>query len=93
MRSIALHILLAVILPISVTAKDIGISVDPLSSLDGLMSNHINDVYIDSLGIMWVAGQGGLSRFDGYEFTNFSTSVCSEDITSNNMGHLQTSVA
>lgn len=85
MRSIVLWTLLAVMLPVSLAAKDTGIAVDPLSSLDGLISNHINDLYIDSLGVMWVAGQGGLSRFDGYEFMNFSTGVCSEDITSNNI--------
>ena len=58
MRSIVLWTLLAVMLPVSLDAKDTGIAVDTLSSLDGLISNHINDLYIDSLGVMWVAGQG-----------------------------------
>lgn len=39
----------------------------------GLANNHIDDIYMDSKGFLWVAYiGGGLSRFDGYEFVNFN---------------------
>ena len=38
------------------------------STLDGLMSNAIMQVYQDETGFIWVATRGGLSRFDGYKF-------------------------
>lgn len=40
---------------------------------DGLANNHIDDIYMDSKGFLWVAYLGGgLSRFDGYDFVNFN---------------------
>lgn len=35
---------------------------------DGLAQNTVMDVLQDSLGFIWVATQGGLHRYDGYEF-------------------------
>jgi len=40
---------------------------------DGLPSNEVYDVFEDSLGYLWFATDHGISRFDGYEFKNFST--------------------
>lgn len=46
---------------------------------DGLTNNHIDDVFRDSKGFMWIAYMGGgLSRFDGYDFVNFSDVGMSE---------------
>ncbi len=38
---------------------------------DGLPSNTIYDVIQDDRGYMWFGTDAGLSRFDGYEFTNY----------------------
>jgi len=38
---------------------------------DGLPSENIYDVKQDSDGFIWVASETGLSRFNGFEFTNF----------------------
>lgn len=38
---------------------------------DGLPSNTVYDVIQDDRGYMWFGTDAGLSRFDGYEFTNF----------------------
>src|SRR5579863_6364559 len=38
---------------------------------DGLASNHINRIVQDSRGFLWFCTREGLSRFDGYQFTNF----------------------
>src|SRR5690349_2241669 len=40
---------------------------------DGLVSNKISRIARDSRGFMWFCTEEGLSRFDGYTFTNYST--------------------
>jgi ligand-binding sensor domain-containing protein/two-component sensor histidine kinase len=40
---------------------------------DGLPSNDIRKVYQDSEGFIWIATMNGLSRYDGYSFTNYSS--------------------
>src|SRR5438093_4732745 len=38
---------------------------------DGLPNNVINKIVRDSRGFLWFCTNEGLSRFDGYSFTNF----------------------
>src|SRR5213080_2265132 len=38
---------------------------------DGLPNNVINKIVRDSRGFLWFCTEEGLSRFDGYSFTNF----------------------
>jgi ligand-binding sensor domain-containing protein/two-component sensor histidine kinase len=40
---------------------------------DGLASNEINKIVTDSRGFLWFCTSDGLSRFDGYAFTNYGT--------------------
>ncbi|NKB68937.1 MAG: response regulator [Candidatus Latescibacteria bacterium] len=40
---------------------------------DGLAHNKINDLYLDSAGLLWIATWGGLSRFDGEQFHNYTS--------------------
>lgn len=40
---------------------------------DGLPSNEVYQVIQDSKGYMWFATDFGVSRFDGYKFTNFDS--------------------
>ncbi|MBM3240962.1 hypothetical protein FJZ31_32165 [Candidatus Poribacteria bacterium] len=43
-------------------------------TLDGLPANAVTDIYRDSDGVMWFATDGGgVSRYDGKEFANFTT--------------------
>jgi len=35
---------------------------------DGLSNSHINQIYQDSKGYIWIATENGLNRFDGYDF-------------------------
>jgi len=40
---------------------------------DGLVNNDILNIYQDGRGFMWLCTRGGLSRYDGSRFTNFTT--------------------
>src|SRR5437016_7922681 len=40
---------------------------------DGLPRNRINRIVKDSRGFLWFCTTEGLSRFDGYAFTNYGT--------------------
>lgn len=40
---------------------------------EGLISNRVNCLYIDTKGIVWCGTAGGISRFDGVKFLNVST--------------------
>lgn len=39
----------------------------------GLAHNNVNRIFQDAKGFLWVATAEGLSRFDGYGFTNYGT--------------------
>src|SRR5438876_5897654 len=43
------------------------------TTADGLASNTIHDIVADSRGFLWFATSEGLSRFDGYSFSNLTT--------------------
>ena len=44
------------------------------TTADGLPHNVINKIVRDSRGFLWFCTEEGLSRFDGYSFTNYGTS-------------------
>jgi ligand-binding sensor domain-containing protein/two-component sensor histidine kinase len=41
---------------------------------DGLVSNTIRRIFQDDKGFLWAATVEGISKYDGYQFTNYSTS-------------------
>src|SRR2546427_8756227 len=41
------------------------------TTADGLAHNNVNKIVRDSRGFLWFCTEEGLSRFDGYSFTNF----------------------
>jgi DNA-binding NarL/FixJ family response regulator len=43
------------------------------TTADGLARDEINRIVRDSHGFLWFATAEGLSRFDGYRFTNYTT--------------------
>jgi signal transduction histidine kinase/ligand-binding sensor domain-containing protein len=44
-----------------------------LGMADGLAQKSVQDIMQDSLGYIWMATQGGLHRYNGYEFEVFQT--------------------
>ncbi|HKA17576.1 MAG TPA: two-component regulator propeller domain-containing protein [Blastocatellia bacterium] len=45
------------------------------TTVDGLACNNINKIVRDSRGFIWFCTADGLSRFDGYSFTNLGTDL------------------
>lgn len=54
-------------------------TVNFINMRDGLPHNFVDDIFRDSRGFVWIATSASLSRFDGYEFVNFTpnSSPCS----------------
>jgi len=48
------------------------------SEANGLPSNQVKHVVHDSMGFLWIAGDAGLLRFDGVNFSNYSQQVPSQ---------------
>lgn len=42
-----------------------------LSTVSGLSNSHINKIYQDKDGLIWVCTENGLNMFDGYKFRTF----------------------
>jgi ligand-binding sensor domain-containing protein/two-component sensor histidine kinase len=40
---------------------------------DGLVANTVRTIFQDSAGFIWIGTWEGLSKYDGYRFTNFTT--------------------
>jgi len=71
------RILLCILLwtPLCISAalsKDFNFHFQYLTNEQGLPQNNVNAIWRDSEGFMWFGTGNGLSRFDGYNFVNFS---------------------
>jgi ligand-binding sensor domain-containing protein len=42
---------------------------------DGLPETAVNWILQDSRGFIWLATYAGLSKFDGYKFTNYKRAI------------------
>lgn len=62
--------LLCLIGPLPLAGQSFGI--EQYTSRDGLVYTHVREVAEDRDGYLWLATRYGLSRYDGYEFTNHS---------------------
>lgn len=55
-------------------ATDFG-TAERFGRLQGLMSNYVTDIAQDRRGILWIASEAGLHRFDGHSFTRYSNDI------------------
>ncbi|KXX71290.1 two-component regulator propeller domain-containing protein [Flammeovirga sp. SJP92] len=69
----------------SVFANKTPIEFRHLSIKDGLISNYVNTIYEDANGLIWLGTNGGLSKYDGYNFQSFTNSTSDTATLSNNM--------
>jgi ligand-binding sensor domain-containing protein/serine phosphatase RsbU (regulator of sigma subunit) len=51
---------------------------------EGLSQSHVNTLLQDSRGFLWVGTENGLSRYDGYEFVNYTHQPYDTNSLSNN---------
>jgi len=49
------------------------INIRSYSIEDGLVNNDVLNIYQDRQGFIWLCTRGGLSRYDGTRFTNYTT--------------------
>lgn len=70
---------------------------DVFTNDDGLCNNSVTEIFQDKYGFMWFGTENGLSKFDGYRFTNYlndpldSLSISNDyimDIKEDNYGDL-----
>jgi ligand-binding sensor domain-containing protein len=62
--------MLLLFLPCLIFAEQLPIKIYTTSN--GLVSNKISRIVRDSRGFLWFCTEQGLSRFDGYRFTNYT---------------------
>src|SRR5262249_30494570 len=67
------HCLLLILLAMSTFARAERLPIKTYTPIDGLAHNFINKIVRDSRGFLWFCTGDGLSRFDGYTFTNYGT--------------------
>lgn len=65
--------LLLALLAISSLTRAERLPIKTYTTVDGLAHNNINKIVRDSRGFLWFCTGDGLSRFDGYTFTNYGT--------------------
>lgn len=73
MKKIWLTGLLAILLSVGSNAQYFRNAFNRISTDDGfgLASDHIEALYQDERGYLWVGGANGLQRYDGHKFINF----------------------
>ncbi len=69
--SLQIHWLVLVVLPILANAQQEATSFTRYTMEQGLADNWVHVAMRDSKGFLWFGTEGGLSRFDGQQFTNF----------------------
>src|SRR6266566_4878167 len=69
-RGVTVLLLLVVLAPFAQSER---LPIKIYSTADGLPHNVVNKIVRDSRGFLWFCTEDGLSRFDGYKFTNYGT--------------------
>jgi signal transduction histidine kinase/ligand-binding sensor domain-containing protein/DNA-binding response OmpR family regulator len=70
-RRIFIHLLIFVFISAKIVGQSDNYQFARLSKSNGLSSDHIQTVFKDSKGFVWVGTLSGLNRFDGYSFRVF----------------------
>ncbi len=65
-------LLTAVIIPISIQGQQTSTLFNHYNIQNGLITNNMKYIYIDTEGFVWLGTYAGLQKFDGYEFRNYN---------------------
>ncbi|PWT88117.1 MAG: hypothetical protein C5B55_13635 [Blastocatellia bacterium] len=65
--------LATLLLTVSLTVHCERLPLKAFTNADGLAGNSINKIVRDSRGFLWFCTEEGLSRYDGYNFVNYTT--------------------
>ncbi|MFT5164784.1 MAG: signal transduction histidine kinase/CheY-like chemotaxis protein [Saprospiraceae bacterium] len=57
---------------LSAKAQEYIVSLQQLTTNDGLLHREVESIFQDSRGFMWIATAKGLSRYDGYQFKHWT---------------------
>ncbi|MDN4503712.1 EAL domain-containing protein [Alteromonadaceae bacterium BrNp21-10] len=71
--------------PATATISDI--QFENFTTANGLSQNSVIDIVEDNQGFLWIATEGGLNRFDGYEFKNYSARASTAEGITNQLIH------
>ena len=90
-RRAAVFFALVLFLPFSAASQRLPVKIYTVGA--GLAHNNVNRIFQDAKGFLWVATAEGLSRFDGYGFTNYGTAdglsqIFVNDVTADRDGNL-----
>lgn len=70
--TIRVALLLALLTALTGQARAEQLPIKSYTTADGLPHNRVKRIVQDSHGFFWFCTAGGLSRFDGYQFTNYT---------------------
>jgi hypothetical protein len=62
---------IALVIVLPGNAKPERLPIKTYTTSEGLAQNSVNRIVRDSRGFLWFCTEGGLSRYDGYSFTNY----------------------
>jgi ligand-binding sensor domain-containing protein/signal transduction histidine kinase len=62
---------IALVIALPGNAKPERLPIKTYTTSEGLAQNSVNRIVRDSRGFLWFCTEGGLSRYDGYSFTNY----------------------
>lgn len=84
MRTLWLHIILLLLADPAVTQTLPDLRFSHLTERDGLSSNFVRAIVQDGDGLIWIATENGLNRFDGYGFKSFYANAGDTQSVQNN---------
>src|SRR6266436_379819 len=72
-KSAGLGMTVLLLLLVTPVAQSERLPIKIYATADGLPNNEVNKIVRDSRGFLWFCTADGISRFDGYGFTNYGT--------------------
>src|SRR5580700_9722257 len=84
MRTLWLHIMLLLIAGPAITQTLPVLRFSHVTERDGLSNNFVKAIVQDGDGLIWIATENGLNRFDGYGFKSFYANAGDTQSVQNN---------